>query len=74
MHAADVHYHCDCWLGVTVKYREIVATITTILVWCKYNRHHRWLDIAIANMNAGPVQVYQTCMLVGASLIDMTAG
>ena len=33
-----------------------------------------WLDIAIANMNAGPVQVFQTCMRVGASLIDMTAG
>ena len=31
-------------------------------------------DIAIANMNAGLVQVYQTCMLVGASLTDITTG
>ena len=31
-------------------------------------------DIAITNMNAGPVQLYPTCMLVGASLTDMTAG
>ena len=30
--------------------------------------------IAITNMYAGPVQVYQTCMLVGTSLQnDMTA-
>ena len=36
----------------------IVATITTI---------------AITNMNVGPVQVYQTCMLVDASLTHMTA-
>ena len=38
-----------------------------------YNRQHRWLDIAIINMNAGTVQVYQTCMRVGGSLTDMTA-
>ena len=36
-----------------------------IQVWYKCNR---WLDIAIINMNAGPVQVYQTCMLVDLSL------
>ena len=35
---------------------------------------HRWLDIAITNVNAGLGQVYQTCMLVGASLTDMTEG
>ena len=34
-----------------------------------------FLDIAITNMFAGPVQVFQTCMLVGTSLqSDMTAG
>ena len=45
------------------------------LVCCKCNRQHRWLDIAITNMYAGLVQVYQTCMLVGTSLQnDMTAG
>ena len=36
---------------------------------------HRRLDIAITNMYAGPVQVFQTCMHVGTSLqSDMTAG
>ena len=24
LHAADVPYHLDCWLGVTVKYRPAV--------------------------------------------------
>ena len=50
--------------------------ISTILVWWKCNRQHRWLDIALTNMNTstGPVQVYQICMFVGASLTDMTAG
>ena len=41
-------------------------------MWYKCNRLHIWLDIAIINLNAGPVQVYQTCMLVGAKLTDMT--
>ena len=43
---------------------------------CNCNNHyyfsgllqHRLLDIAITNMNAGLVQVYQTCKLVGTSL------
>ena len=52
----------------------IVTTITTILVCCKFNRQHKWLDIAKTNMNAGQVQVYQTYMLVGASLTDKAAG
>ena len=53
----------------------IVTTITTFLVCFKCNRQHRWFDIAITNMYAGPVHVYQTCMLVGTSLSnDMTAG
>ena len=53
-----------------------VTTITTILVWCKCNRQHRWLDIALTNMNTstGTVQVYQACMRVGTSLTDMAAG
>ena len=39
------------------------------------DRQHRWLDIAITNMYAGAVQVYQKCMLVDISLQnDMTAG
>ena len=50
-----------------------ITTNNTILVLCKCNRQHRWLDIAITNMNAGLAQVYQTCMLVGASLTNMTA-
>ena len=53
----------------------IVTTITTFLVCCKCNRQHRWLDIAITNMYAGPVQVYHTCLLVSTSLHnDMTVG
>ena len=57
-----------CWSAA------IVTTITTILVWCKCNRQHRKLDIALTNINAGPAKVYQTCMLVGASLTDIAAG
>ena len=36
----------------------VVTTITTILVWHKCNRQHRWLDITVANMNTstGPVK------------------
>ena len=54
----------------------VVTTITNVLVWRKCNIQHRWLDVAKTNMNAstGLVQVYQTCMLVGASLTTMTAG
>ena len=37
-------------------------------------QRHRWLDIAITNINAGHAQVYQTCMLVGASLTDIWLG
>ena len=80
LHAADIRYYLDCWLGVTKIQAcwssRIVTTISSlyyILVWYKCLRQHSWLDIAIINMNAGPVQVYQTCMLVGASLTDMTA-
>ena len=68
MHAADVRYHLDCWLVWVCLPGAIVTTITTSLVYCKCNRQHRWLDIAITSMNAGPVQVYQTCMLVCTSL------
>ena len=68
LHAADVHYHLDCWLVGDCLPGAIVTTITTSLVCCKCNRQHRWLDIAKTNINAGPVQVYQTCMLVGTSL------
>ena len=59
-----------CWSSA------VVTTIATVLVWRKRNIQHRWLDIAKTNMNTstGLVQVYQTCMLVGASLTDMTAG
>ena len=49
----------DCWLVRACLPGAIVTTITTSLVCCKCNRQHRWLDIAITNMNAGPVQVYQ---------------
>ena len=62
-----------CWLVQATWSGATVTTITTILVCCKCKRQHRWLDIAITNMNAGPVQVYQTCMHVGTSLqIDAT--
>ena len=44
--------------------------VTTMLVWCKCKRHHGWLDIARTNKNFGPVHVYQTSTLVGASLTD----
>ena len=60
-HYCKIHV---CWSDA------IVTTITLILVWCKCNRQHRWLDIAITHINA----MYQTCMLVGASLTDMAAG
>ena len=76
LHATDVRYHLDCML-----------VGSGLLVWCNCNNHnyytgplqvrleqHRWLDIAKTNMNVGQVQVYQTYMLVGASLTDMTAG
>ena len=70
MHAADVRYHLDCWLIQACLTGAIVTTITTFLI-C--NRQHRWLDIAITNMYAGPVKMYQTCMLVGTSFQnDMT--
>ena len=72
---ADVLYHLDCWLVQACLPGAIVSTITTFLVCCKCNRQHRWLDIAITNMYAGPVQVYQTCMLVGTRLRnDMSSG
>ena len=64
-------------MGVTIKdIGAVVTTITTILVWCKCKRQHRWSDISITNMNTstGPVQVFQTCMHVGASLTNMTTG
>ena len=57
-----------CWLVQACWSGAIVTTVTTILDCCKCKRQHRWLDIAITNMNAGPVQMYQTCMLVGTSL------
>ena len=59
-----------CWSGA------VVTNITTVLVWRKCNRQHRWLDISVTNMNTstGQVQVFQTCMRVGACLTDMTAG
>ena len=56
-----------CWSGA------VVTTITTILVWCKCNRQHRWLDIPNMKTSTGPVQLYQTWMSVGARLTDMTA-
>ena len=77
VHAADVRYHLDCWLGVTKIQAcwsgTIVTTISSILVWYKCNTQHRWFEIAMINMNAGQMQVYQTCMLVEASLTDMTS-
>ena len=64
LHSADVLYHLDCWLVWACLPCAIVRSVTTSLGCCKCNRQHRWLDIAITNMNAGPQQVYQTCMLV----------
>ena len=61
LHAADVCYHLDCRLVHACLPGAIVTTITTFLVCCKCNRQHRWWDIIITNMYAGPVQVYQTC-------------
>ena len=56
-------------------YSAIITAITTFLVCCKCNRQLRLLDIAITNMYADLVQVYQICMLVGTNLQnDMTAG
>ena len=68
LHAADVRYHLDVWLVRACLPSAVATTITTSLVCCNYNGQHRWLDIAITNMNAGPVQMYQTCVLVGTSL------
>ena len=67
-HAADVRYHLDCWLVWACLPGAIVTTITTSMVCCKCNIQHRWLDIAITNINAGLMQVYQICMLVGTGL------
>ena len=63
---ADVCYHLDCWLVRACLSGAIVTIITASSF--KYNRQHRLLDIAITNIYAGPVQVYQTCMLVGTSI------
>ena len=68
LHAADVRYHLDYWLVWAYLPSAIVTTITTSVVCCNCNRQHRWLDFAITNINAGPVQMYQTCVLVGTSL------
>ena len=68
LNAADVRYHLDCWLVRACLTGAIVTPITTSLVCCKCNRQHRWLYTAITNMNAGLMQVYQTCMLVGTNL------
>ena len=68
LHAVDVRYNLVCWLVQACLPGAIVTSITTSLVCCKCNKHHRCLDIAITNMNAGLVQVYQTRMLVGTSL------
>ena len=68
LHASDFRYNLDCWLVWACLSHGILTTITTSQVCCKCNRQHIWLDIAIANMNAGPEQVYQTCMLVDTSL------
>ena len=79
LHAADDLYHLDCWLLYSnCKIQAcwagaIITTLTTILVWCKCNRQHRWFEIAITNMNADQVQVYQSCMLVGASVSDIAS-
>ena len=67
-----INFESGIWMD-GYNYQNI-TTITTILVLCKCNRQHRWLDIAITTMNAGLAQVNQICMLVGASLIDMAAG
>ena len=64
MHAADVRYHLDCCL-----HGAFVTTITTSLVCYKCNRQHRWLDIAITNMNTGPEQ--HACMHM---FTDLTVG
>ena len=62
---------CNCKMQACWSSATVTTMITTILVWC--NRQQRWLDIAIKGTNSCPVQVYQTCMLVGASLTDMSA-
>ena len=72
LHAADVHYHLDCWLVQACLSGAFVTTITTFLACCKWQ--HRWLDIAMTNMYAGSVQVYQTCMHVARLKNDMIAG
>ena len=55
-----------------------IVFILLLLIRCtslvQVQQQHMWLDIAITDMNAGPVQLYQTCRRVGASLTDMTAG
>ena len=65
MHDADVCYHLDFWLIHVCWTGAITTNITTILLCRHCYRQHIYCK---TNMNAGPVQVYQTSMLVGTSL------
>ena len=67
-------YEVQCINNNKIFFKFILLLLIhcTSLVWCKCNRQHIWLDIAITNMNVGRVQLYQTCMFVGASLTGMT--
>ena len=54
MHAADVRYNLDCWLGVTkIQACWSGAIVTTISSIMYQSREHKWLDIAKINMNSG---------------------
>ena len=57
---------CNC--NNHYYYSGLLQVQQTTLVCCKCNRQQRWLYIAITNVDAGPVFVYQTCMLVGTNL------
>ena len=47
---------------------------TTSLVCCKCNIQHRWLDIAIANMNAGVNVCVSDMHACRHKFTDMTVG
>ena len=70
-------YYC---LGPKADVNTVLAVIdlegiALSMFCCKCIKQHRWYDIAITDMYAGPVQMYQTGMLVCTSLQnDMTAG
>ena len=63
---------CNCKIQVCSSC-AIVTIITTILVWFKCNKQHRWLDTAKTNMNACRCKYIRHDCWLGATATDMHA-